>query len=222
LVCAFEGSGSLKLSEERLKGIASGDRSSSRGLFKEEREYAATFKVALVTNDRPVVRGDDDALWRRLRVVPLAHKVPEESVDPELRSRLQQDPDVRGAVLAWLVEGWRLYREQGLKASEEVRLASDAYRGAVDRVHAFISASLIVEHGSFASNDGLRDALQAWNEENEEQVQRADVITSLKKNGCVSDTARACGKSVRGWRGVRFISDRPRTAHQAPAGLRDQ
>ena len=53
-----------------MKEITGGDTIAARFLYGEHFEFRPAFKLWLVTNHLPRVDGGDDAIWRRLRLIP--------------------------------------------------------------------------------------------------------------------------------------------------------
>ncbi len=70
LVTASESGEGKRLDEATVKEITGGDTIAARFLYGEHFEYTPQFKLILVTNHRPKVDGADDAIWRRIRLVP--------------------------------------------------------------------------------------------------------------------------------------------------------
>ena len=64
--------------------------------------FTPVFKLWLVANDQPRVRGTDDAFWRRMHVIPLNIKIPSSERDPNLSSKLRAEWP---GILAWAVRG---------------------------------------------------------------------------------------------------------------------
>ena len=68
----------------------------------------------------------DEALWRRLRVLPFDFVVAEEDRDPDLRERLKE-PEHARAVMSWVVEGLRLgFKDERPKVVDEAGVAYQA------------------------------------------------------------------------------------------------
>ena len=132
LVVAAEVQEGAALDEGTLKKLSGGESYLARGLHQSSREIAPQFVVYLVSNDRPKVRDDDAATWRRLVTVPFDRTVPEKKRRPHLRARLV-NPEVCGsAVLAWAVRGLEDYRHGGLRAPDAVRNATAAYKDSMN------------------------------------------------------------------------------------------
>src|SRR6185312_16763345 len=91
--------------------------------------FTPEFKLWLVANDRPRVRGTDDAFWRRVRVIPLNIKIPSSERDRDLPNNLRAE---RPGILAWAVRGCRKWHREGLAQTAAVRSATKSWRQEMD------------------------------------------------------------------------------------------
>ena len=85
-------------------------------------------KAILTTNHKPVVRGTDEGIWRRIHLVPFTVVIPERDVEKDFRKR-RLIPELAG-ILNWALEGLSVYRKEGLNPPAVVRAATDDYREA--------------------------------------------------------------------------------------------
>jgi phage/plasmid-associated DNA primase len=60
----------------------------------------------VATNSMPTIQDGDEALWRRILVLPFDHSVPRGTVPMK---RIDEDEAATAAVLAWLIEGLVAY-----------------------------------------------------------------------------------------------------------------
>jgi putative DNA primase/helicase len=123
-----------KVNESLVKSLTGTDRVAARFLYAEAFEFLPTFKLWLAANHKPVIRGTDTAIWRRIRLVPFTVEIPEGERDPELPNRLRAELP---GILAWAVQGCLLWLESGLGVPDQVRAATDAYRRESDILGAF-------------------------------------------------------------------------------------
>jgi putative DNA primase/helicase len=70
LVAAVESDEGRRLSEALVKQLTGGDRIAARFMRAEWFEFKLSFKNWLATNHKPVIRGTDYAIWRRIRLIP--------------------------------------------------------------------------------------------------------------------------------------------------------
>ena len=89
LVKAAESGKEGALDETIIKEITGGDTISARFLYQEFFEFKPTFKLWLATNHRPSIRGTDDAIWRRIRLIPFTRQFSGRNRDPKLLETLR-------------------------------------------------------------------------------------------------------------------------------------
>lgn len=135
LVTATETEQGEPLAEAMVKRITGGDPITARKLFGHNITFNATFTLWLSTNHLPKISGTDDGIWRRLKLVPFNAKFPEGRNDPHLKEKLIEEAE---GILAWAVEGVRLWQAHGLTTPESVRSATHDYRAESDHVQQFI------------------------------------------------------------------------------------
>src|SRR5207249_10580131 len=82
LVAAVESESGRRFAEALVKQVTGGDVVVARRLYREHFEFTPNFKLIIVTNHRPTIRGTDNAIWRRVRLVPFTVTIPPEERDP--------------------------------------------------------------------------------------------------------------------------------------------
>ena len=122
-VCISESEKDDKLAEGLIKNLTGGGMIICRTLHHEPVEFKALFKIFLDTNYKPQVRGTDQALWNRLKVIPFNHSIPQEDIDLNFGEKLEKE---LSGILNWCIEGYRLYKAVGLDMPEEMnKIISD-------------------------------------------------------------------------------------------------
>lgn len=91
--------------------------------------------MILVTNILPQYSGEY-ATARRILVVPFNYKIPTKDQVPNYRTETLR-PEMSG-ILNWAIEGYRMYKEQGLRPPISILAASEDYRKRNNRVEAFV------------------------------------------------------------------------------------
>ena len=81
-----------------------------------------------------MVRGTDNAIWNRLSPVPFERPLAESEIDRELPAKLRAEAE---GVIAWTVEGSRLWHQNGLGRPMEMLETRNKWRVEMDRLSAF-------------------------------------------------------------------------------------
>lgn len=159
LVIGSETEEGRKLDEPTMKRLTGGDALTARRLYREPVTWMPSHQLVYCTNRLPVVRGNDPAVWRRVRVLPFDVVVPPAQRDPGLPERLLLHAD---AVLAWAVAGYADYKANGMREPATVLAATDDYRAESDAVRRFITEGCHVSPVASATTRELFTAWQRW------------------------------------------------------------
>ncbi|MDP9373602.1 MAG: phage/plasmid primase, P4 family, partial [Chloroflexota bacterium] len=201
LVAATETDEGRRLSESLLKQMTGGDRIAARFMRAEWFEFTPQFKIVLSGNHRPQIRGTDDGIWRRIRLVPFAVQIPEAERDERLPERLRAELP---GVLAWAVRGCLAWQRDGLAAPPEVTAATSAYRGEMDVLAQWLVECCALDPAATATAGDLYDSYRWWMEDaGERPLPQRMFGLRLQERGF---TSRRGTGGVRLWRGVRLAT----------------
>jgi putative DNA primase/helicase len=162
-----------KFDPGKMKWLTGGDIVSARGLYaKDITTFKSTAKIFLLTNFRPHISGGDYAAWQRIVLLPFPVSfVPEPSTDKAKNERLA-DPHIEeriheeaSGILAWLVEGYRKYKAQGINAPDCVREATREYHKEEDVTAKFVEEKIENYLGNLLPAGECYKAFQSWCEE---------------------------------------------------------
>jgi putative DNA primase/helicase len=145
-----------RLAEATVKRLTGGDPIRARRMHRDFVQFDPSHTPVLITNHLPKVRGDDPAVWRRLKVVPFTTVIPDAEQDRHLEERLRLDAD---AVLAWALAGYQAYVTAGLDEPDAVTAATSRYREESDAVTRFIAECCLTGEHYFVP---VRDLYDAW------------------------------------------------------------
>lgn len=160
VVFTSEGSEDQRLNVGRLKMLTGGERIAARRLYRDQTEFTPTHTVWISTNHRPIVPGDDAALWRRLQLVPFRVVIPESERDPDLKDKLRAEAP---GILNWLMAGYADYVAAGrFVHPAAVREATEEYRSDNDDVGNFIAKHCIEEPRAREAARVLYDSYRNW------------------------------------------------------------
>jgi len=160
-VSSVEAESGQRLAESFIKRATGGDTVTGRALFAETINFAPQFKLWLAANHLPEIRGTDEAIWRRVRLIPFEVTIPEAERDPELKDRLKAELP---GILAWAVKGCFAWAKIGMPKVAEVTAASQAYREDQDWIGEFLSDCCMVGTGNECDSTALYSAFKNWTE----------------------------------------------------------
>ena len=99
------------LAESLVKSLTGGDAITTRKLYCEPIQFQPAFKLLMLGNHRPVIRGTDFGIWRRVRLVPFMRTFSEQERDLHLPEKLRAESP---HILAWMVQGCLEWQRRGL------------------------------------------------------------------------------------------------------------
>jgi putative DNA primase/helicase len=202
-----------RLAEVLVKQLSGGDRLKARYMRQDFWEFEPTHKLVLVANHKPVVRGTDYAIWRRILMVPFNVTIPPDERDPRLPEKLKAEAP---GILRWLVEGCLAWQRDGLRPPASVVAATGAYQHEMDALGGWIDEHCIESFDAWAWSDDLYADYMKWCETaGERHLRRVDFGTRLTERGF---TATKGLKGRRRWLGIGLV-DRSGGTGGAGGGL---
>jgi putative DNA primase/helicase len=162
-VTCVETAESSRLDETLVKELTGGDTIAARRMREDEWQFEPTHKPVLATNHRPEVQGTDEAIWRRLPLVPFEQSFPvgDPRRDPMMPEKLKREAP---GILLWLVRGCQawLAAEKKLKNPKAVTEATQGYREEQDKLGAFLADCCIVGPDIRVRVEKLMEKYLAW------------------------------------------------------------
>ena len=163
LVTAVETEAGRRWAESKLKMLTGGDKIAARFMRQDFFEFVPQFKLIVAGNHRPGLRSIDEAIRRRLHLVPFTVTIPEDERDDQLPEKLRGE---RPGILAWAIEGSVDWAGEGLAPPEAVRNATDDYLAAEDSLGQWLSDSCLDDPDpeAWTSAAALFDDFKRWSE----------------------------------------------------------
>lgn len=159
LVTVSESETGQQLAEALLKQLTGGDPLTVRKLYAEFFSFTPSFKIFIACNHKPDVRGQDLAIWRRIHLVPFDVTIPLDRVDPNLVGKLVAEGP---GILAWMVEGFKAWQQDGLRPPEAVIAATEQYKHESDVLADFLETSTVRGPAQRATAQELFTAYLDW------------------------------------------------------------
>jgi putative DNA primase/helicase len=156
-----------RLSEPLIKKITGNDQMTARFLYGEYFNFTPTFKIYMATNHKPVIKGTDHGIWRRIKLIPFTTRIEEENQDKYLEEKLKEEAS---GIFNWLLAGAQRWRREGLKAPKIVLAATDEYRGEMDVIGNFLKERCVQLKDVSIRIRELYKAYTDWCDENNEHA----------------------------------------------------
>lgn len=189
LVTSVEPNEGVRINEGLLKQLTGDDTVTARKLYGDEFEFKPEFKLWMATNHKPVIRGTDTGIWRRIHMIPFTVQIPEEKIDRRLKYKLSAELT---GIFRWAVEGCLLWQKEGLKMPRAVLEEVREYRREMDVISAFVEDKCTVGKGLSVKSSQLFAAYLNWAEQNNEYrmsstkfgMELAKRFEKVKGRGC--------------------------------------
>jgi putative DNA primase/helicase len=152
-----------RLSQGKLKRITQGmGKIKATRKYENPIEFPETHKLWMDTNSKPTIRAaDDQATFNRLHPIPFTVTIPPEEIDKSLPRKLLGEAE---GILAWAVEGAKLWRQHGLGKPPEVVAANDDWRAENDQLGRFVEECCVVADSFSGKARQLYERYRAWAE----------------------------------------------------------
>lgn len=170
LVITGEPNEGSKFNEGLVKQLTGGDVITARFLYGKEFEFKPEFKLWLATNHKPIIRGTDRGIWRRIRLIPFEYQIPDEQQDKELTEKLLEELPL---IMNWAVEGTLIWLAEGLKSPKSVEDATKEYRNEMDVINSFVEEECQSVKGWETKASDVYEAYVGWGKTNNEFVMSA-------------------------------------------------
>jgi putative DNA primase/helicase len=207
LVVSSEIEEGRRLAEATVKQLTGGDRIKARYMRQDFFEFTPTHKLFLHANHRPIVRGTDHAIWRRLRLVPFTVTIERSDQDPHLAARLEGELP---GILNWALAGARDWIHGGLTEPLAVQAASDDYRADMDILGAFLADRCVQFPYAQVTAEHLYRAYTDWCDENGERpITQRRLGMSLTERGF--DRAKSTTTRRWQWTGLGLAAEEATT-----------
>jgi putative DNA primase/helicase len=189
-----------RLAESLVKALTGRDTITARYLYGEFFDFIPQFKLWLSTNNKPIIKGADDAIWRRIMFVRFPVHIPKEQRDGELKSKLLSEGS---GILSWLVRGCLDWQRHGFEVPPEVTADIAEYRSEMDVLADWIEDRCLVQPTHTATASELYESYTEWAEEtglkDKEVLKQRTFGSCLAERGFIRDKG---AKGQRLWRGV--------------------
>jgi len=129
LVAAQEIEKGRHWAEAKIKALTGGDPISARFMRQDFFTFIPEFKLVIAGNHKPSLRTVDEAIRRRMNLIPFTVTIPAAERDKDLYEKLKEEWP---GILRWAIEGCLRSQKYGLAAPMAVTKATGEYLKAED------------------------------------------------------------------------------------------
>lgn len=173
IVWASEIDSDWPLALEKIKSLVGNDSIWCRRPHDPEGfDFSPTHTLFLLTNHKPKTGGGDFAFWDRIHLIPFELSFVD---NPQAPNELKRDVYLleklkaeAAGILAFLIRGYRKYREDGLQVPQKVIAATETYKAEQDNFEQFLKERCIVDKNLKIKASDFYFAYQNWCERMDE------------------------------------------------------
>lgn len=167
-VCVEELKPGDRMDESIIKSLTSGyGNIIGKFLYANEFEFNFKGKIFMATNYRPVIRGTDKGIWRRINVIPFRKTFEGKTDDKNLKEKLMAEAP---QILGYVIRYYRKYMQEGLIPPEDVVNEVSEYRAEQDVVQRWIDECCELGKGYYCKASSLYANFATWSKANNEYV----------------------------------------------------
>jgi putative DNA primase/helicase len=201
LVTSVETEEGRRWAESKIKALTGGDRIAARFMRQDFFEFKPTFKLMIAGNHKPGLRSVDEAIRRRLHLVPFTVTIPAQDRDKNLGDRLRAEWP---GILAWMISGCVEWQHRGLAPPEVVTRATAAYLEAEDALAAWIDEAGARDPNAWETTTTLYASWKSWADRAGEHAgTMKQFVSNIEARGITSERR----KHGRGFRGLKLETD---------------
>jgi len=204
LVVAQETERGRRWAENKVKALTGGDPITARYMRQDFFTFQPQFKLVIAGKHKPALTSVDEAIRRRIHLVPFTVTIPASDRDPMLQDKLKAE---WGGILQWAVKGCLEWQRLGLAPPAAVRDATNEYLADEDSFMRWVEECCVTSKIQWSIGDQLWKSWRAWAERsNEKPGTRKGFAEAMKAGGFEP----AKSQMIRGYNGIALRRDQER------------
>ena len=160
-VTMAESESSGKLNESAIKQYTGGEEITARELYQSQFVFKPQFTLWLSCNDLPAVWDKSLFASERVRVIEFNRHFTDEEQDKGLKNYFESDEAMPG-IFAWLVEGYRKYKKDGLTMPPSIKAVVKRYEKDNDIILQFLEDACVKNENSSIIAQDLHKRYKIW------------------------------------------------------------
>jgi len=131
-----------------------------RKLHANPVQFTPQFKLMMLGNHKPIIKGNDYGIWRRVRLIPFKITFKPEERDPALLDKLKAEAP---HILAWMVQGCIEWQQRGLRdIPTTIRQATGDYQEEQDLIGRWLDECCTLSPTSETSSTDIYSNYKQW------------------------------------------------------------
>jgi len=192
--------------EAKIKSLTGGDKITARRMREDFWDFKPNFKLHISGNNQPNLKSVDEAIRRRLIMVPWNVVIPKEERDSKLKDKLMAEWP---GILAWMIKGCFFRQERGLDVPNCIMDATNEYIDGQNPMPEFIEEYFVVEKGAKAAADAVYPAWREFREERGERPGRQNQFVEKMRRAGFSKEKLKEGNFYLGLRQIKSTAGQP-------------
>jgi putative DNA primase/helicase len=181
LVTANETEQGRRLAEARIKSVTGGDPITARQMRQDPFTFLPQFKLGMAGNHKPGLSGVDEAIRRRIHLIPFAVRISEDDRDEDLPEKLKAE---WSGILAWAVDGCLKWQAIGLKPPDAVKKATETYLESEDALGQWLEECCEKGSQHWEGSSALFASWKAWaDSKGESLLSQRRFVQALESKG---------------------------------------
>jgi len=197
-VTAIETEDGTRWAESKIKSLTGGDKIAARFMRCDFFKFIPEFKLVIAGNHKPGLRSVDEAMRRRLHLVPFTVTIPDGERDLHLTEKLIAELP---GILAWAIRGCLDWQQRGLDPPAIVRDATADYLAGEDAIGRWVEDDCVRDEALWTPVAALFRDYGSWCERMTERPTSPKRLSqALEARGF----AQKRSSSARGFSGIGF------------------
>jgi putative DNA primase/helicase len=160
LVTAQETEQGRKWAQSRVTSLTGGDPITANYMHKDHFTFTPQFKLIIAGNHKPGLTSVNEAMKRRMHMIPFTYTIPEAERDAELPLKLIEEG---GCILQWAIEGCAMWQESKLEKPDAVINETKEFMSEQgNALQEFIEEACDKSSAACATSKELFDAFYTW------------------------------------------------------------
>lgn len=150
-----------KLDESLVKDLTGGDPIRTRFLYKEWFEFKPVFKLWMFGNHKPIITGNDEGIWRRIKLIPFTVEIPAAKRISRriLEAKLHRE---LSGILNWAIEGCLKWQQEGLIEPAIITQSTQEYRNEMSVLSLFVNDNCELVSTAHMELNALYELYKQW------------------------------------------------------------